>query len=531
VFWLPNPSASHRLASPSRNASLGVRRRPAGDGLTDDTAAIQEALDRLNDAGGGTLHLPAGIYLVSMVSAERALRIYPNIVIRGDGRDVTRIRLAPNQGKYRHMLAPSPVSADCSGFALADLTVDQNGTENPGTPTAGNERIALNIFAGARIRVANCRFTDIDAINTLVTNGPAVRDVWIVNNVFDDVGSQSDHDYSGIYFHGDGVVVQGNSFRARRLPSPGARTAIETHGDRQRVAYNLVAGGFRYGANITGVNRPFTGKNIVVHGNTMDDVQAGVLLWAYDPAVAFENLAVTDNLVTLNHDAWSRYPGVPTRGICLEPNSNASVRNARIAGNQIRLANYGGGASPSDDQSGGIEWWRINQAPVDENVVIEGNIVDGSIGAGIRLSASMRQVRVAGNLIRNPGRGKGGFADPFRSGILLAGRTMTDVVLADNLIVDDQEPHTIRQGIYNAAGALTDARIVNNSLRVADGAAVRDYHGDPGPARAPYLVAYANAPSLPAVETRFGSQVIRPATGEQYTQVAFPAGTTWVSSR
>jgi hypothetical protein len=37
---------------------------PAGDGVTDDGPAFQRALDALADAGGGTLHVPAGLYLI-----------------------------------------------------------------------------------------------------------------------------------------------------------------------------------------------------------------------------------------------------------------------------------------------------------------------------------------------------------------------------------------------------------------------------------------------------------------------------------
>src|SRR5688572_16542555 len=35
-----------------------------GDGVADDGPAFQSALDALADAGGGTLHVPAGFYLI-----------------------------------------------------------------------------------------------------------------------------------------------------------------------------------------------------------------------------------------------------------------------------------------------------------------------------------------------------------------------------------------------------------------------------------------------------------------------------------
>jgi hypothetical protein len=57
-----------------------------GDGVTDDTAAIQSAIDAANTAGGGVVYLPPGKYLTT-----NELTIYPNIVICGAGRESTFI--------------------------------------------------------------------------------------------------------------------------------------------------------------------------------------------------------------------------------------------------------------------------------------------------------------------------------------------------------------------------------------------------------------------------------------------------------
>ncbi|WP_426153562.1 glycosyl hydrolase family 28-related protein, partial [Pseudomonas sp. DC3000-4b1] len=36
-----------------------------GDGVTDDTAAMQKAIDAASAAGGGTVFVPSGTYIVS----------------------------------------------------------------------------------------------------------------------------------------------------------------------------------------------------------------------------------------------------------------------------------------------------------------------------------------------------------------------------------------------------------------------------------------------------------------------------------
>lgn len=50
-----------------------------GDGVTDDTAAIQAALDAVGAAGGGRVHIPAGEYLIGQIE------IPSNVALVGDG--------------------------------------------------------------------------------------------------------------------------------------------------------------------------------------------------------------------------------------------------------------------------------------------------------------------------------------------------------------------------------------------------------------------------------------------------------------
>ena len=52
-----------------------------GDGKTDDTAAIQKALDRAGKNRGGIVHLPAGAYVV-----ERSLQLPEDVVLQGIAR-------------------------------------------------------------------------------------------------------------------------------------------------------------------------------------------------------------------------------------------------------------------------------------------------------------------------------------------------------------------------------------------------------------------------------------------------------------
>jgi len=68
--------------------SFGARGNsdPTGSSGTDDTAAIQAALDQIKAIGGGVLLFPKGYYRTSAF-----LRIAPNTIIRGEGRFVSQI--------------------------------------------------------------------------------------------------------------------------------------------------------------------------------------------------------------------------------------------------------------------------------------------------------------------------------------------------------------------------------------------------------------------------------------------------------
>lgn len=84
------------LAGPVANVQgFGAR----GDGLVDDTASIQAAIDFVSSSGGGTVYLPAGTYKIkpqTSIATDRvranALTIAAdNVVLTGDGPGLTKL--------------------------------------------------------------------------------------------------------------------------------------------------------------------------------------------------------------------------------------------------------------------------------------------------------------------------------------------------------------------------------------------------------------------------------------------------------
>jgi hypothetical protein len=93
-----------------------TERGAKGDGVTDDTAAIQQAITDGND-----VVFPPGTW---MISGE--VNVHSNLTIRGAGIGVTTIKLMNNSGVTNMFEAPGGVS----GLTIRDLTIDGNEAQN-----------------------------------------------------------------------------------------------------------------------------------------------------------------------------------------------------------------------------------------------------------------------------------------------------------------------------------------------------------------------------------------------------------------
>jgi hypothetical protein len=91
-----------------------------GDGVTDDTAEINNAIVAVNAAGGGTVFFPEGTYLVGDAGGNVAISLLSNVTLNGDGINATIIKLK-NAGNAHVINANS-----ASNVAITNLTVDGN---------------------------------------------------------------------------------------------------------------------------------------------------------------------------------------------------------------------------------------------------------------------------------------------------------------------------------------------------------------------------------------------------------------------
>ncbi len=121
----------------STDGALNVRDYGAkGDGVTDDTAAIQAAIDDAGGADGGIVYIPRGTYLV------RGLKTYPRVTLVGHGSTCTTLIKRSNDGLITaDGIVDAIIAVDRGGASYAyNVTIRDLGVqginEQQGTPTA-----------------------------------------------------------------------------------------------------------------------------------------------------------------------------------------------------------------------------------------------------------------------------------------------------------------------------------------------------------------------------------------------------------
>lgn len=105
-----------------------------GDGVTDDTAAIQAAIDAAFTAGGGVVYLPEGVYRVSGDGAGsgNCLTMHSQVDLVGDGMGSTVLKLVDGSDLPLMGMIGSPAGEVLQGVGISDLSLDGNRGNSSG---------------------------------------------------------------------------------------------------------------------------------------------------------------------------------------------------------------------------------------------------------------------------------------------------------------------------------------------------------------------------------------------------------------
>lgn len=435
----------------------------AGDGATDDTAAIQATIDAV-PASGGTVMFPPGTYIV-VPTQTRGLAIKSNLRIAGAG-EQSVIKIKDRAGNWQRLFSPRDLGASVENVAFEDLSFDANILNNPeATINEKNEttyQTFVHITAGNNLHVRRCRFNPYAGVWAVSFTGKTIRDCSVVDSYFRFVmrDDKADYDNSAVYVDGVNYIFSGNRFESVPQPQRGARACMEAHGGPAEV-FNNTAVGFQTILNIVGqYDAGGSPGDVNCHNNTCTDALLGIMLWPTKPN-DLKNVIVADNTIAI---AQTKHGAVETSGVYVLFSSEAKglAANITIARNTITFQDEGRGrAGDFYYNSAGIGLHNLGGV---NGVVIEENTIENAPAAGVMIGLpepgkrSFQNVRVLNNTIVNPGQNLAFPAD-YRAGILvtssaanltITGNTITDtfpVPRAAAAVVFDMTPKNTYSGI------------------------------------------------------------------------------------
>lgn len=165
VTYATGPTASPARTTPGTSAlGWATVTDPAygakGDGATDDTAAIQAAVNSLGSQGG-TVYLPPGNYLLS---GAGGLNISGNAVtLRGAGAEATKIVVGSG------FTGTTAISVTGANAQIIDLSINGASTTTTSNPAAHG----ITVSGARRLKVDSCQFWYLNgyAVRALATSG------------------------------------------------------------------------------------------------------------------------------------------------------------------------------------------------------------------------------------------------------------------------------------------------------------------------------------------------------------------------
>jgi Ca2+-binding RTX toxin-like protein len=274
-----------------------------GDGITDDTHAIQLAINAAFKAAGGEVYVPQGTFVVSGTNADGgSLTLKSGVTLTGAGQAITTLKLAPGSSDDIDGLVRTSSTSNTFDAGIKDLTLLGTSAYTSGTvngfvtgAAAGSNAHASNItvsqvtftgFTGNALQ-ANAHVTDLVVSDSLAINNQG--DGFVTR--FDDQSTAKFYDNTASASGGDGFDLQywgGNTLLYNNVATGSTRNGIvleEVPSSEGSGSFGgWISGGAVYenaGAGV--VIRGFAGRidGVSIHDNN----EAGVRLEGTDHAV------------------------------------------------------------------------------------------------------------------------------------------------------------------------------------------------------------------------------------------------------
>lgn len=276
------PALNWQPRSDWTNVQTAVTPGAKGDGVADDTAALQQALDAMKD--GSVLYLPAGTYRVTDTLQLRPKLRLTGVFIVGHGRD-TRLVWDGPAGK------PLLVDDGASNSRYEGLLFDGRGKATVGL----YHRSGPNHFE-TEVGHRHLAFLDFTDAGILTDKAPATAEVLTVNCLFERCRrgiaflAFNDYDYTidGCEFRNCGTAIEcvhGNTYVRNCHFEQSSTVDIALHPEHGSSVRRCTSIGSQAFLRFTNPVAPLTIQNCAVAGWKSTD---GAILLAGAPVALFD---------------------------------------------------------------------------------------------------------------------------------------------------------------------------------------------------------------------------------------------------
>ena len=400
-----------------------------GDGVHDDTAAIQAAID-----AGTEIYLPAGTYLIS-----KPLSVSTNGTrLIGAGMSLVTLTVNPTDfGNFGYSYVLQGAATD---VYVADLKIDgqkRNGT-NPANECGGInlgtrwtcERVWIydpNYFGfyienASDAKLIDCRSSlggNNDAIGGGSNTGILVQNhLWdsnLAGNAFDHVTDSEttirggvNHSNSSIYLEGctncrvKGVSMLGSgNITVRSDSGYGPATVTEPAGNIVESCQVIGGGSIHLGYDLAPSAATKGGANQIVSNTIASPQLYGILLDGASTASSFGGDVVTHNTVT-NANA-SNTASTNTGALTVNPSGiNAGQTIDTVIANNTLI----------DDRTTPQAWYGIQIGGQSTTYYSSGITVANNAVKGFQVSGFILQANNTATVVNNAGMNPGGLVSP-----------------------------------------------------------------------------------------------------------------------
>ncbi|MBO1531415.1 right-handed parallel beta-helix repeat-containing protein [Psychrobacter sp. F1192] len=339
-----------------------------GNGSTDDTAAIQKAINFVSNNGGGTVYIPDGNYLIDTTSNGIWMR--SNVTVKME--DNTVLEAIPSNQESHYVL----FIRDVENVNVTGGTIVGDRYEHFGT--GSHWGIGIGILGAKDVTIENVNVQDFRGDGVYIGENESQSENVTIYNVVSDNNSRQ-----GITIvDGDGIEIINSVFKNTKGAQPSAGINIEPDNNDLVTNVSIISSqslnnegnGIVISERASGVNHGI--NNITVDGNEVVGNGLNILLNGVTDG------QITNNFIDGVGTAFSADGRVLT-GIALDDNTNGievSGNTVVTNGNEVRRHDI-------DDRGQGNEVFDNLVIGTDGNDALQGgfgnDILNGGYGRDI----------------------------------------------------------------------------------------------------------------------------------------------------